>query len=83
MPAATLTSKGQITVPKTVREALGVHPGDRIAFRVYGDGAVVMEAETMDLTKMRGVLKPGVRGVTTKAMDDAIRRAAARQGDSG
>ncbi len=82
MAAATLTSKGQITVPKAVREALGVHPGDRIAFRLYGDGTVTIEAETVDLTEMRGVLKPGVRGVTVKGMNDAIRKAASRHGTS-
>ena len=32
MPSAKLTSKGQITIPKEVRRALGVHTGDRLAF---------------------------------------------------
>ena len=82
MPAAKLTSKGQITVPKAVREALGVSPGDRIAFRLKDNGTVVIEAETVDLTKMRGVLKPVVRGVSVKAMGDAIRTAAVRTRDS-
>lgn len=82
MPAAKLTSKGQITVPKAVREALGVSPGDRIAFRLKDNGTVVIEAETVDLTEMRGVLKPAVRGVSVKDMGDAIRKAAVRTRDS-
>lgn len=83
MPAAKLTSKGQITVPKAVREALGISPGDRIAFRLKDNGTVVIEAETVDLTEMRGVLKPAVRGVSVKAMGDAIRTAAVRTRDFG
>ena len=37
---STLTSKGQTTVPKAVRQALGIRSGDRIAFRVDEDGRV-------------------------------------------
>ena len=78
MPAAKLTSKGQITVPKAVREALGVHPGDRIAFRLFDDGTVVIEADTVDLTELRGILKTDVRGVTLNDMSDAIHKGATR-----
>jgi AbrB family looped-hinge helix DNA binding protein len=38
MAAATLTSKGQLTVPKAVRDALGVGPGDRVDFVQMADG---------------------------------------------
>lgn len=76
MPRATLTSKGQITVPKPVREALGVRPGDRLAFHIHEDGTVTVEAETIDLRSLRGTIRPRVRGVTVDAMQAAIRRAA-------
>ena len=49
--AAKLTSKGQITVPKSVREALGLRPGDEVVFRVHGDRAVV--AKTPDFSSCR------------------------------
>lgn len=75
----TLTSKGQITVPKRVREALAVGPGDRLAFRIREDGTVTVEAETVELGRLRGAIKPRVRGVTVEAMDEAIRRAARRR----
>lgn len=39
---ARMTSKGQITVPKEVREALGLKPGDSVLFRVREDGAAAM-----------------------------------------
>jgi AbrB family looped-hinge helix DNA binding protein len=78
MSSATITSKGQITVPKEIRDALGVHPGDRLAFRAREDGTVVVEAETVDLMTLRGTLKPKRKGVTLEAMNEAIRRTAGR-----
>jgi antitoxin PrlF len=39
--AAKVTSKGQVTVPKAVREALGIKDGDEVVFRVEGDRAVL------------------------------------------
>ena len=79
MPESTLTSKGQITLPKAVREALAVHPGDTLAFRIRDDGTVTVEAVSIDLRELRGAIKPRKRGVTVEAMNDAIRRSAARQ----
>ncbi len=76
MPTATVTSKGQITLPKQVRERLGVKPGDRVTFRERPDGSVVVEAETIDLLDLFGMLKPRKRGVTLDAMEEAIRRGA-------
>jgi AbrB family looped-hinge helix DNA binding protein len=77
MPRSTLTSKGQITVPKVVREALAVHPGDTLAFLIHDDGTVTVEAETVDLLELRGAVKPAKRGVTVEAMNETIRRSAA------
>jgi antitoxin PrlF len=68
-----MTTKGQITVPKAIRELLGVGPGDRLAFRASEDGTVTVEAETVDLLSLRGILKPRRRGVTIEAMNAAIR----------
>jgi antitoxin PrlF len=79
MPTATLTSKGQITLPKQVRDRLGVKPGDRIAFRERADGAIVVEAEAASLLDLFGMLKPRKRGVTLEDMEDAIGRGATGQ----
>jgi AbrB family looped-hinge helix DNA binding protein len=76
---ATLTSKGQITVPKRVRDALAVQPGDKLAFRIHDDGSVTVEAETVDLGTLRGAIKAKVRGVTVDDMKEAVRRSALRQ----
>jgi antitoxin PrlF len=50
--SARLTSKGQITIPKNVRSALGLHDGDRVMFRVEGSRAVM--ARTSDLLELAG-----------------------------
>jgi len=73
MPTATVTSKGQITIPKAVREELGLIEGDRVAFRVLEDGSVVVEPETVDLLDLKGALKPKRKGVTLTDMNEAIR----------
>ena len=79
MPRSTLTSKGQITLPKAVREALAVHPGDTLSFLIHDDGTVTVEADTLDLLELRGAVKPARRGVTVEDMDEAIRRSAVRK----
>jgi antitoxin PrlF len=79
MPSSTLTSKGQVTIPKAVRDELGLREGDRVAFRVLEDGTVVVEPETIDLLDLGGVLKPKRRGVTVPDMDVAIRSEAAQR----
>jgi antitoxin PrlF len=79
MPSAKLTSKGQITIPKEVRKALGLQTGDRLAFRLQDDGTVRVEAETVDLLSLRGSVRTKVKGVSIEAMKDAVRRAGGRK----
>ncbi len=50
--AARLTSKGQVTIPKLIRELLGLHKGDQLVFRVQGEHAVL--ARTPDLLELAG-----------------------------
>ena len=50
--SARLSSKGQVTVPRAIREALSLEEGDRLVFRVEGDHAVL--ARTPDLLAMAG-----------------------------
>jgi len=52
--AARLTSKGQVTIPRSVRDALGLREGDAVIFRVIGDRAVL--ARTRNLLDLAGVV---------------------------
>jgi AbrB family looped-hinge helix DNA binding protein len=76
MATATMTSKGQVTIPKEVRDALRLETGHRIAFQVREDGIVEMRPENVDLMSLRGIFKSSVKGVTLKDMNEAIRRGA-------
>ena len=81
MALATLTSKGQTTIPKSVRDRLGLKPGDRLEFVVDDSGAVSMVPATVSLDELEGMLSPPPRPVTLEEMDRAIReRAGANSG---
>ncbi|MBA3309339.1 MAG: AbrB/MazE/SpoVT family DNA-binding domain-containing protein [Nocardioidaceae bacterium] len=69
--AARVSSKGQVTVPKVVREALGVEEGDQIVFRVEGNRAVL--ARTPDFLALGGTVRvPAAK--RNVAWDDVIRK---------
>ena len=58
MPTSTLTSKGQTTVPKEVREALNVDAGDKLTWEVRG-GRVAVTTERPLLWELEGFIKHG------------------------
>ena len=58
MPTSKITSKGQTTVPKEVREALDVGPGDKLTWEVSG-GKVAITTERPGLFRWKGVIKHG------------------------
>jgi len=58
MPSSTITSKGQTTVPKEVRDALDVGPGDRLTWEVRG-GKVAITTELPGLFRWEGIFKDG------------------------
>jgi antitoxin PrlF len=69
--AARVTSKGQITVPKVVRDALGIKQGDEVVFRVEGNRAVL--ARTPDFLALAGTVQVPVTK-RNASWDDVIRR---------
>jgi AbrB family looped-hinge helix DNA binding protein len=69
--AAKVTSKGQVTVPKAVRDALGIKDGDELIFRVEGNRAVL--ARTPDFLDLAGTI-PVPAAKRNAAWDDVIRR---------
>ena len=65
---ATVTSKGQVTLPKSVREALGLKAGDRVLFRVHRGRAVLAKVENfLDLADSVSV-PPDRRGASWPAI---------------
>ena len=56
MPSATLTSKGQLTLPKLIRDRLRLAAGDRVDFVVKDDGTVVLRPATVDVRELKGLL---------------------------
>lgn len=75
MSEATITSKGQITVPKEVRKALNVQEGDVLDFVIDERGQVTVRPLRGDVRRLRGMLKHFVkRSLTVEEMDEAIGR---------
>lgn len=56
MVTATLTSKGQLTLPKAVRDALRLNSGDRIAFTLHGDTEAILKPMTKSVDEVFGLL---------------------------
>ncbi len=73
MPTATLTSKGQITIPLALRTALGLHPGSRLDFIRENGGFRAVPVHSGTPTSLKGRFKGRVAApVSLAAMDDAI-----------
>jgi AbrB family looped-hinge helix DNA binding protein len=72
MPTATMTSKGQITIPAMVRAALGVEAGDRVEFVEVEPGRFELVAATQPVTALKGLVRKPVLPVTVSAMNAAI-----------
>jgi AbrB family looped-hinge helix DNA binding protein len=57
MPAGTLTSKGQITIPQEIRQALQLRKGQRLDFRMDAKGRLILEPLTQDVRKLKGIVQ--------------------------
>lgn len=74
MPSATLTSKGQLTLPAPVRTALGLGTGDRVEFIEIGQGRFAIVAATQSVRALKGRVMPPAQPVSIEAMNAAIAR---------
>lgn len=77
MTSATVTSKGQITIPAEVRERLGLRPGSRVAFVPTTSGAYVFRTDAGSITELKGSVPARERPVSIDEMNDAIAGGAA------
>ena len=78
MTTATLTSKGQITIPVAVRTALGVDTGDRVEFVPVEGGRFELVAANLPVTALKGRISRPRKAVGIEDMNAAIARGAAR-----
>ncbi len=72
MALATLTSKDQVTIPKSVREKIEVTAGDRLELIKIGQGRFELIAATQDVTCLKGVLGKPREVATIEEMNEAI-----------
>jgi AbrB family looped-hinge helix DNA binding protein len=81
MSTGTLTSKGQLTIPKSVRDALHLKTGQTFEFRITEDGQVLMRPRNRDVTALKGMVRPR-RGlhVSLEQMEATIAEAYAGRG---
>ena len=77
MCTAKLGNRGRLTVPKDVRDQLGLRPGDKIDFRVEADGTARLLPMNVKVSQIAGMLAPFARGkaLSVEEMDEAVARA--------
>jgi len=75
MPSSTLTSKGQTTVPREVRDHLKLQTGDQIDFVIHSDGSVSLRPATVHVKELKGFLhRKNMKPVSVDAMNFAVRK---------
>lgn len=81
MLRATLNSRGQVTMPASIRRAVGLEPGDQVLFLVEGRRLTLIPVPTRRLTELKGALASSA-SVSTPAGDEAREAAARTLGES-
>jgi AbrB family looped-hinge helix DNA binding protein len=80
MTTATLTSKGQITIPADVRRALNVQTGDRVEFVQVQPGRFELVAATRSVRELKGMFGKPARSLTIDDMNRVVAEEGAKQG---
>ena len=68
MPTAIITSKGRVTIPKPVRERLGIKPGDRVDFVEVECGKFLLIAATREVQSLKGIVPKPQKAVAIGEM---------------
>lgn len=69
---ATITAKGQVTVPKAIRDKLQLGPGDKIDFILVTNDEVRVVPVTASVKQLKGMVPRPGKPVTLRQMDDAV-----------
>lgn len=74
---ATITSKGQVTIPKDIRDILKIGPGDQIDFIISDQGEILISPRTCDFRSLKGIFyKKGRKAASLEEMERAIKKGA-------
>lgn len=72
----TLSPKGQITLPKELRDQLSLRPGDQMIYTII-DGQIIITPKNVDFNELAGLLgAPPLGGATLEQIDEAVAQAA-------
>lgn len=75
MPVSLITTKGQTTIPKKIRDYLKLRAGDKVDYVVSDNGKVVLEPAVIDVKELEGILhRPGMKAVSAEEMKKALRK---------
>lgn len=75
MSVSLITSKGQTTIPKKIRNHLRLNPGDKIDFVIKDDGRVVLEPATLEIKELEGILhRPGMKSLSDAEIKGAVKK---------
>lgn len=77
---ATVSNKGQITLPKPLRDKLHLNAGDRVEFLITEDGHIELVPVSASITRLKAIVPPPAKPVSLNDMDAAIARRAGRGG---
>lgn len=78
MPVSRLTSKGQTTIPKEIRDALGLKPGDQIRFVLEDENRVVLSTPKRSIEELAGILHdPDRKPLSVEELNDMMEQAVA------
>lgn len=73
MAITTLTTKGQVTIPKEIRKQLKINTGDKIDISIVGEGQAMIRPVSQKVDDVFGIFyKPGRKPVSIEEMDEAI-----------
>lgn len=82
MMVSTVTSKGQMTIPKEVRDKLKMKPGDKVIFSVTPDGRAYFIVKNKTVADIAGMLhRPGAPSYTIEEINEGIGQAIAEEND--
>ena len=79
MTTARLTSKGQITLPKAIRDHLGLKSGDRVEFLISSDESVIVLPATRDIRELKGIILKPTQPVSIEDMNALIEALGSRK----